>query len=365
MANGKKSRSVPVKTNWEEKITNEAPDFRAANLEREVFSGISLKTKDFRAAILRNAEFIGCDLSEVNFADADLSGANFRNAKLENVDFSNANLSRANFYKASLMEVVFTASNLFMTNFREAIMGQVVFAELEMETCVGLDSIKHAAPSSIGVECLYQAGASLPMQFLKGVGLPQILIDYLPDLVEAGRPIQFHSCFISYSHEDEVFARKLWSNMRNERIRVWYAPEEMKGGKKLFEQIDRAIHLHDKLLIVLSKSSITSNWVQTELRRARRQEKLDGKRKLFPIRLCDMQTLKEWECFDSDSGLDIAQEVREFFIPDFSDWKSEEKFRDEFKNLCGDLQKEGVRMSEEMREELTSRTRRKKTVNLF
>jgi len=326
MATQKKSRLFPTPAHWEEKIINEAPDFRAANLEGEVLSGIDLKNKDFRAAILRNVEFVGCDLSEVNFADADLSGANFRNAKLENVDFSNANLSRANFHKASLLEAVFTGSNLFMTNFREASIGKIVFAELEMETCVGLDSVKHTAPSSIGVECLYQAGASLPIQFLKGIGLSQILIDYLPDLVEAGRPIQFHSCFISYSHEDEVFARKLWSNMRNERIRVWYAPEEMKGGKKLFEQIDRAIHLHDKLLIVLSKSSIASNWVQTEIRRARRQEKLDGKRKLFPIRVCDMQTLKEWECFDSDSGLDIAQEIREFFIPDFSDWKSEEKF---------------------------------------
>lgn len=361
MATQKKSRLFPTPAHWEDKIINEAPDFRAANLEGEVLSGIDLKNNDFRAAILRNVEFVGCDLSEVNFADADLSGANFRNAKLENVDFSNANLSRANFYKASLLEAVFTGSNLFMTNFREASIGKIVFAELEMETCVGLDSVKHTAPSSIGVECLYQAGASLPIQFLKGIGLSQILIDYLPDLVQAGRPIQFHSCFISYSHEDEVFARKLWSNMRNERIRVWYAPEEMKGGKKLFEQIERAIHLHDKLLIVLSKSSIASNWVQTEIRRARRQEKLDGKRKLFPIRVCDMQTLKEWECFDSDSGLDIAQEIREFFIPDFSDWKSEEKFKDEFKNLCDDLQQEGVSMSEEMREELSSRARRKTT----
>ena len=121
-----------------------------------------------------------------------------------------------------------------------------------------------------------------------------------------------------------------------------YAPEEMKGGKKLFEQIDRAIHMHDKLLIVLSKESIASNWVQTEIRRARKQEKLSGERKLFPIRLCDMETLKQWECFDTDSGRDIAEEVREYFIPDFSDWKKPGKFEDSFGRLCGDLQREGV-----------------------
>jgi len=66
-----------------------------------------------------------------------------------------------------------------------------------------------------------------------------------------------------------------------------------------------------------------------------------------------------------DSGLDIAQEIREYFIPDFSVWKKEETFKDEFKNLCDALQQEGVRMSEEMRKELSTRARRKKKFNSF
>jgi hypothetical protein len=134
--------------------------------------------------------------------------------------------------------------------------------------------------------------------------------------------------------------------MRRQRIRVWYAPEEMKAGRKLFEQIDRAIHMHDKLLIVLSKASIASNWVQTEIRRARKQEKLKGERKLFPIRLCDMDTLEQWECFDSDSGRDIAEEIRDYFIPDFSAWTKPEIFKNEFTKLCRDLRHEGVSMRE-------------------
>jgi TIR domain len=195
------------------------------------------------------------------------------------------------------------------------------------------------------VECLYRSGNNLPMQFLEGVGFSKILLQYLPDLVSAGSPIQFHSCFISYSHTDEAFARTLWLNMRKARIRVWYAPEEMKAGRKLFDQIDRAIQLHDKLLIVLSKESISSNWVETELRRARRQEKLRKERKLFPIRLCDMKTLQKWQCFDVDSGRDIAQEVREYFIPDFSSWQDPNNFEESFKKLTADLRLEGVQLS--------------------
>jgi hypothetical protein len=333
----------PEPPDWAWKIANGDIDFRAENLANEVFTGLDLHDRDFGRAILRGANFKDCDLTGVTFAEADLSGANFHNAKCQDVDFSNANLSNANFYQANLHGAVFLGCNLFSTIFRESEMGQTVFANLDLETCVGLDSVKHVGPSSVAVECLYRSANNPPLKFFKGVGLPQILLDYLPALIEASSPIQFHSCFISYSHTDEAFARRLWNSLRNERIRVWYAPEEMEGGKKLFDQIDRAISLHDKLLIVLSKESISSNWVETEIRRARKQEKRTGERKLFPIRLCDMETLQAWECFDSNSGRDIAEEVREYFIPDFSDWTKPTKFEKEFSKLCRDLRSQGVK----------------------
>lgn len=330
---------------WGRKIANEAPDFRGGNFAGENFSGVDLHQQNFGRALLRNADFVGCDLTNANFADADLTEANFRGAQCVDVDFSNANLSRANFYRANLCGAAFIGANLFSTNFRDSKMGQTVFANQDMETCIGLDSVTHSDHSSVAIECLYRSGNNLPLKFLKGIGLSKILLNYLPSLIDADNPIQFHSCFISYSHTDEAFARRLWNGMKNERIRVWYAPEEMKGGKKLFDQIDRAIHLHDKLLVVLSKESISSDWVHTEIRRARKQEKQSAERKLFPIRLCDMKTLKSWECFDADSGRDIAEEVREYFIPDFSDWGKPGKFEKEFERLCRDLRREGVPLS--------------------
>jgi hypothetical protein len=223
-------------------------------------------------------------------------------------------------------------------------MGQTVFASLDMDTCIGLDSVTHKSASSVAVECLSKSAGNLPIKFLEGAGFTHILLDYLPSLIDAASPIRFHSCFISYSHNDETFARTLWASMRQERISVWYAPEELKGGKKLYDQIDRAIQMHDKLLIVLSKSSMTSDWVQTEIRRARKQETSSGERKLFPIRLCDIDTLKSWECFDADSGRDIAQEIREYFIPDFSEWTKAGKFAAAFNKLRSDLRLAGVQI---------------------
>jgi hypothetical protein len=41
---------------------------------------------------------------------------------------------------------------------------------------------------------------------------------------------------------------------------------------------------------------------------------------LFPMRLIGFETLRDWECFDADTGKDSAREIREYYIPDFSDW---------------------------------------------
>jgi hypothetical protein len=152
------------------------------------------------------------------------------------------------------------------------------------------------------------------------------------------QPIQFYSCFISYSHKDEDFARRLHSRMRDHHLRVWFAYEDMKGGAKLHEQIDQAIRIHDKLVLVLSEQSIQSEWVMTEIRKARKAELRDKRRKLFPIGLVDMDTLRDWECFDADTGKDLAVEVREYFIPDFTQWKDHDSFERAFARFLKDLQ---------------------------
>jgi hypothetical protein len=113
----------------------------------------------------------------------------------------------------------------------------------------------------------------------------------------------------------------------------------MHSGQKLHEHIDEAIRIHDKLIIVLSPASINSEWVKTELRRAFKQERREGKRKLFPLGLMPFDQLRDWECFDADHGKDLAVEVREYFIPDFSRWKNEDAFETAFNRLLEDLKK--------------------------
>ena len=108
----------------------------------------------------------------------------------------------------------------------------------------------------------------------------------------------------------------------------------------LHEQLDQAIRDSDKLLLILSDHSIGSPWVDFEIRRARKREIQEHRRLLFPLRLVSYQVLKDWECFDADRAKDLAAEVREYFIPDFSNWRVHDSYQDALGRLLRDLQAE-------------------------
>jgi hypothetical protein len=113
----------------------------------------------------------------------------------------------------------------------------------------------------------------------------------------------------------------------------------MAPGKKIHEQIDEAIRLHDKLLLILSDHSMNSEWVKTEIRKARKREVADNRRMLFPVSLVAFEPIKEWECFDAEIGKDAAVEIREYFIPDFSTWKTNhDEYKKNFDHLVKSLE---------------------------
>jgi hypothetical protein len=155
-----------------------------------------------------------------------------------------------------------------------------------------------------------------------------------------GRPIEYYSCFISYSTHDQEFAERLHADLQAKGVRCWFAPHDIKGGRKIHEQIDDAIRLHDKLLLILSEDSMGSERVKTEIAKARKREVKEGKRVLFPVRLVGFERLRDWGSFDGDTGKDSAREIREYFIPDFSNWKDHDSYQAAFQRLVSDLKAE-------------------------
>jgi hypothetical protein len=84
---------------------------------------------------------------------------------------------------------------------------------------------------------------------------------------------------------------------------------------------------YDRLLLILSKASMKSRWVKTEIAEARQKEIDRGERILFPISLVPFETIREWKNRNADAGEDSAREIREYYIPDFSDWKNYDNYQ--------------------------------------
>jgi TIR domain/Pentapeptide repeats (8 copies) len=286
---------------------------------------------------LNGADLTGADLGEANLFGMQLRRADLSGASLWAADVRNAFLSDACLARADLGRANFGGAEVSRADFDAALCQETIFGCLNLSTVTGLGSVTHLYPSTIGIDTLVLSEGNIPEAFLRGCGVPDALIEYLPALLSSMQPIQFYSCFISYSTKDNEFARRLHSKMREQNLRVWFAPEDMQGGKKLHEQVERAIQVHDRLLLVLSDHSIESQWVRDEIRRARQAEVREGRKKLFPIRLIPYESVVKWKSFYADLAEDLAAEIREYFIPDFSNWKDHDSFEAAFARLLKDL----------------------------
>jgi uncharacterized protein YjbI with pentapeptide repeats len=311
-----------------------APNLSRCNLSEANLSGADLGA-DLSEAILESAHLTRADLEFTNLRGANLHKATLHDTRLFEVDLRDSNLSGADLTSANFTQAILRGADL-----TGAVCESTLFANTDLSGVRGLESVEHLGPSTIGTDTLLLSGGKIPKTFLRGCRLPDALIDFLPSLIGTVDSIQFYSCFLSHSSTNKDFARRLCSKMRTKGIRVWLDEEDIEGGKKLHEQIDEAIRVYDKLLLVLSPESMNSEWVRTEIRKARKAEIKEGKRKLFPIRLVDFNKIREWECFDADSGKDLGVEIREFFIPDFSNWKDHDSFESAFARLLKDLKAE-------------------------
>jgi hypothetical protein len=249
---------------------------------------------------------------EADLGSADLGGADVSWADLRGADLSGANLDRTDLTGASV--------------------GHTTFTDVDLSGVKGLETLIHIRPSSIGIETIYKSKGKIPHAFLRGAGVPDNFIEYMASLVGTG--IEFYSLFISYSTKDQAFADRLYADLQAKGVRCWFAPHDLLGGQKTHRQIDEAIRMYDKLLLILSPASMASEWVRTEIALARKREKEQKREVLFPIALCPLKKIKEWEYFDSDFGKDSAREIREYHIPNFTKWKTDQDaYQREFDKL--------------------------------
>jgi hypothetical protein len=162
---------------------------------------------------------------------------------------------------------------------------------------------------------------------LRGCGLPDRLIDYLPSLLDEA--IHYYSCFISYSSKDEAFAKRLHADLQNSGVRCWFAPHDLPIGAKTWDAIDAAIRVRDKLLLILSENAIASDWVEDEVGKAFAEERRRNQVVLFPVRIDEevMETAEPWAVKLRDQRN----------IGDFRRWKDHDAYQRAFERVLHDL----------------------------
>lgn len=325
-------------------------NFLGGNFQGADLAHSNLEVASFVRANLREAILLEANINHAELYRIDLTSANLRNASLRHADLSDSRLNfstvdGADLTRARLSGANLTAANLVGTILEESIMGFTSLSNLDLSAVKGLETVVHFGPSSIGIDTIYESQGKVAEVFLRGAGVPEEFITYMRSLV--ANPIEFYSCFISYSTKDQEFADRLHGDLQNKNVRCWFAPHDVQSGKKLHEQIDQAIRVHEKVLLILSEHSMNSEWVKTEIAKARKREVREKKQVLFPVRLVPFEAIRDWECFDADTGKDSAREIREFFIPDFSEWKNHDKYKQAFERLLKDL-KAGKRTKDQM-----------------
>ena len=223
-----------------------------------------------------------------------------------------ANFTGADLYGAILRGVLLGGADL-----TEARIENTLFAAIDLNKVKGLETIRHSGPSFIGIETIYRSHGNIPEAFLRGAGVDDTFIEYMRSLV--GKPIEYNSCFISYSSTDHEVADRLHADLQSKNIRCWFAPEDMKIGDRIRPRIYEQIWFNDKLLLILSESSVESQWVDYEVETALARERKEKRDILFPICIDDAvkKSKASWAAHIQDTR----------HIGNFTRWKEHDEYQ--------------------------------------
>ena len=276
-------------------------DLREADLSRSLAPGANLRGADLRSANLSGINMDRATLSEANLTGADLTNANLDRANLDRANLTNANLTGASLNGANLSRTNLSGATLNAADFYEAILNDIGAADADFHNCiigytvfqncalhaaVGLDNIRHDAPSTIGLDTLVRSGGALPASFFLGSGLPAFTVGFQD--AAAGQDRSTVEVHIACADADIPFARQLESNLRDNGIRSWVFAAGFRGNPLVDrratsgeEEIERWVRHYDRLIVVCSAAGLDSETVRNDITAAQESQRSNDRWTLF------------------------------------------------------------------------------------
>jgi uncharacterized protein YjbI with pentapeptide repeats len=310
--------------------------FISCSLERVEFTHCVFNGVDFLSSSLDGCSFTRCVLDRGDYYMSTLRGSRIVDCSMRRSCFLRANLSDCNIGASDLSGSMFgrttlSASMLLGPALEDSIVAlphAISAAELQQlrAYAYGLSALSwdtneppvptdpnaptetiHLHPKVVRAMCVLIPGI---IDFLERGGVRSDQLGPLKNVVDLTTSRSPPSVFVSYATEDESFAQGLAKTLAGSGLEIWFAPRSMRGGQKLYDQLMREIDRRDRLVLVVSKAALTSNWVKTELRRALKPSDHLRDRRVVPVLLIEEDEWRSWTLVDPDSGRDLALELR-------------------------------------------------------
>lgn len=256
-------------------------DLRGADLVGTLFSEADLTRADLRGTKLVKADFYAAKLFRATLAESDCSGAYFRRAEMSQCDLSSVDLTKADLVEANLPKGVLKDSVLIGADLTRAVLhdvdlrgvtfGWTTLGSLDLSRVFGLDQCRHIGPSVLSFDTARRSYEKLDEAFLRACGVSEGVLQHWKSLF--GHPAERVSCFIRYMPDDATFAEPLHEAAQKKGLRCWLDEMPSSSPARRGHLTSTAYETDERVLLCVSKASLTSGWITDELERIFEREK--------------------------------------------------------------------------------------------
>ena len=240
-----------------------------ASFREAILTGASLGRTNMSGCFLQAANLRGADLSFANLAGANLEGASLYGADLTNTDLSWANLAGADLRNAHLTATSLELANLAKADLRgasllkvrlhgalltDAVVDLTLFGDCDLSRVIGLESVRHAGPSIIGLDTLARSRGQAPPQFLRQAGVVEPLISAQQQLQSFAdtHPRVLLVC----SLKDVELAGRVQADLRRAGIASWTLAADDERALQADPDFLERTYYYDRLALVCSTHSL-------------------------------------------------------------------------------------------------------------